>query len=107
MTRVEALEAVAKKAAAWHRWASEQSFTGTQYALWEALHYALDALDALPAAPTQAQGETVEVWTHAIYGESVCLSGARFADPGWKWRGRIALDTSNPPIRATVAGGGE
>jgi len=99
--RLAALEAVAEAAArTLNEWDKSLDMESV-----EDLRDALRTYHALPAAPTQAQGETVEVWTHTGYGERVCLPGARFADPGWRWRGRLRLDTSNPPIRATKGGG--
>ena len=94
--RMTALEAVAKALTA-------MQFDGYNLSI-DACD-ALRALDALPAAPTQAQGETVEfsAWEHedgmvAWYraGSESDLRPAR----GW-----TRLGTTLLPIRATEGGG--
>jgi hypothetical protein len=64
------------------------------------LEYRVRALDALPA-PTQAQGEAVEVffWQHPKWPPTMTFTAAtHFSDPGWVLVGSI-------PICATEGGG--
>jgi hypothetical protein len=98
MTRLEALEAVAEAVRDyWLKSASHENF----YAVGQALR----ALDALPAATTQAQGEVVEAffWRHPKWPPRVTFSrDTQFSEPGYVLVGSL-------PIHATVAteGGGE
>jgi hypothetical protein len=121
--RMAALEAVVQKARVWcasrpHLDGDRGTFHDTQ-----ALFDALRALDALPAAPAQAQGETVEVAEPKTVqiaaispgdGVAPCIFALR--DDGTIWGKRVDSDNATwwredaiPTIRATVAteGGGE
>jgi hypothetical protein len=129
MTRLEALEAVAKAGRVLRNVLGAQNIPATEdpvYEPWDRLSDALDALDALPA-PTQGQGEgeTVEVRASVHRLPSGCLyvSGRRLSDGTLEYGGTanviavavmqapniIPTIPTIPTIRATVAteGGGE
>jgi hypothetical protein len=102
MTRVDALEKVAEAVRDyWLKSASHENF----YAVGQALR----ALDALPAAPTQAQGEgeTVEVavWENEADGDiQFARIGGKMDDYRLQYRNWHRLGTTRLPIRATLAG---
>jgi hypothetical protein len=110
MTRLEALEAVAEAAAVVY-------VNRDSHEAWSALQAAIVAknrLDAIPAAPAQAQGETVEVAVWRLPGGEVRFLevgsyddvNRTYENPWNAWR---RGGTARLPIRATVAteGGGE
>jgi hypothetical protein len=98
MTRLEALEAVAE--------AVRKCRAGD--VRWSYVMQTLAALDALPAAPAQAQGEAVEVavWEDPTDGDIQLarigggMDRNRLQYPGWTRLGATLL-----PIRAAEGGG--
>jgi hypothetical protein len=105
MTRLEALEAVAQAAAEYRR-RRREDWPETQITVARSRLY--DALDALPAAPTQAQGETVEVLMVEDKNNAevrffrVGSKGAQSYGEHWAYSN---LGTTLLPIRATEGGG--
>jgi hypothetical protein len=103
MTRLEALEAVAEAGRGYRR--ARDGGPSVTGGAWVTLLNALMTLDALPAAPTQGQGETVEVavWRTEVeyrFGPLTTQSSRVLVGAGYSLLGTTLL-----PIRATEGGG--